>query len=104
LIAFSPTGALVAAADAQNVVRLWDTSSWIPLQLTPPTDRFERPGFLAFGGDGAWLATGAGALQSWDLDTHSLLRKLCALLREPGQHGADSKTSLWRKDGLCAAP
>ncbi|MDH5540504.1 MAG: hypothetical protein OEY03_13975, partial [Rhizobacter sp.] len=67
LIAFSPTGALVAAADYQNVVRLWDTSSWIPLQLTPPTDRFERPGFLAFGGDGTWLATGAGALQLWDL-------------------------------------
>jgi WD40 repeat protein len=103
-IAVSRSGSLVAAADSQNVVRLWDTTSWTPMQLTPPADRSEVPGFLAFGGNDNWLASGAGTLQLWDLDidVDSLRRKACRLLREPGQHGADSPTPLWLRDGLCA--
>jgi hypothetical protein len=101
LMDFSAAASLLAAADMQNVVRVWDTSSWIPLQLTPPSDRFERPGFLGFVGDGAWLASGASTLQVWDLGVGSLQRKLCALLRAPGQHGADSPVPLWHPDDLC---
>jgi WD40 repeat protein len=102
LMAYSARGSLFAAVDKQNVVRLWDTSSWIPLQLTPPTDRFERPGLLTFVGDGAWLASGASTLQVWDLGLGSLRLKLCALLRAPGQHGADSPVPLWHPDDLCS--
>jgi WD40 repeat protein len=101
-IAYSTRTSLVAAADSQNVVRVWDTSNWIPIQLTPPGDRVEGPGFLAFGGNGAWLASGADTLQLWDLDVDSLRRKVCAVLREPGQHGADSAKPLWRRDGACS--
>jgi WD40 repeat protein len=100
-IAFSRSESLVAAADSQNVVRLWDTARWIPLQLTQ-TDRVQSPGFLAFGGNGAWLASGADRLQLWDLDVGSLQRKVCALLREPGQRSADSPTPMWRS--VCEAP
>lgn len=103
LMAFSPREALVAAVDYQNIVRLWDTSSWIPLRLTPPMDRAERPGFVGFVGNGAWLATGSSTLQLWDLRVGSLQSKLCALLRAPGQHGADSQVPLWHPDDLCSA-
>jgi hypothetical protein len=105
-IAFSRGGSLVATADDSLNVYLWDTYLWDrserPFRLTLPTDSPERPGFLAFGGNGAWLATGASTLQLLDLDLDSLHLKLCALLREPGQHGADSPTPLWRScERLC---
>lgn len=103
-IAFSAAASAVAAADSQNVVRLWDTDSWSAIQLTPPTDRVDVPGYIAFGGDGGWLVSGASTLQLWDVDIQSLRRKVCALMREPGQHGADSPTPLWRRDGLCEPP
>ena len=111
-IAFSERAALVATANANNAVQVWDTSqpSWRPFQLTPETDDPQRKwGFVAFGGDGAWLASGGEALrvrdrnrtyrdivnfndnrqalQIWDLDVNSLRRKLCSLLVEGQQSG-----------------
>ncbi len=100
-IAFSRGGSLVAAADSQGVVRIWDTSTWVPFQLTPPTDTPAKPGFLAFAGNGTSLAASADKADLWDLDLSSLQRKICALLREPGQHGANSATPLWHADREC---
>jgi WD40 repeat protein len=111
-LAFSRHTSLVAAADSDNVVRLWDTARWTrasldasgpikPLELTLSTDSDQGPGFLAFGGEGTWLASGAGKLRLWDLDVDSLVRDVCARLREPGQHGAESAAPLWSKDRPC---
>jgi hypothetical protein len=103
-LAFSRESGLVAAADSQNVVRLWDTLGWTVLQLTPDDDRIEAPGWLEFGGGGSWLVHGAGTLQLWDLDVGSMKRRVCALLRVPGvHHGADTTTPLWGHDSVCAA-
>jgi hypothetical protein len=111
-IAFSAHASLVATANASNTVQVWDTSqpSWRPLPLTPQTDDPQRKwGFIVFGGDGAWLASGGEALrirdhdrtfsdiinfnegrqalQIWNLDANSLRRKLCSLLVEGQQSG-----------------
>lgn len=47
------------------------------------------------------LAASAYKVDLWDLDLNSLHRKLCALLREAGQHGAGSAAPLWHEDLEC---
>jgi WD40 repeat protein len=91
-IAFSRDESLVAAASSQGVVRLWDTTRWLPFELTPRADDPAAPGFLAFAGNGAWLVSSAENVDFWDLDPASLQRKVCALLREVGPNGVDGDT------------
>jgi WD40 repeat protein len=95
-IAFQPEASLLAAADDHGVVRLWSTVQWQPVQLTPRSDPAEIPGFLAFGPTGDWLAVGTDTLTVWDLNVASLRRKACAILRDPGQHGAEAADALPR--------
>jgi WD40 repeat protein len=101
-IAFSAEGALLAAADSQNVLYLWSTSTWTALQLTPQTDAREAPGFLDFAGDGRWLASGADSLRLWNLDFESMQARVCALLRSPGQPGTDGPDASWHGHDVCA--
>ncbi|MGY4310295.1 WD40 repeat protein [Bradyrhizobium sp. USDA 4369] len=99
-IAFSHDESLVAAADSQGVVRLWDTSRWLPFELTPNTDDPAAPGFLAFSMTGARLISSADKLDFWDLDPAQLQRKVCSLLREVGPNGVDRETP-WHADREC---
>jgi WD40 repeat protein len=93
-IAFRREASLLAASDDQGVVRLWSTAQWEPVRLTPRTDPDQQPGFLAFGPKGDWLAVGRDTLTIWDLSLASLRSKACAILRDPGQHGADAPAVL----------
>ena len=102
-LAFSPGASLVAATDELNVIRLWDTKNWIPVRLTPSSEPTTSPGFLAIGGNGAWLASGAATLDVWNLDIDSMVSKICGILRRPGQHGAESSTPLWMENSACAS-
>ena len=102
-IAFSRTQGLVAVADMRNVLRLWDVGSWSPVELSASGQGVQAPGVLLFGHQGSWLLSGADRVQLWDVDLASLTRKACGLLREPGQHGADSDTPLWRRERACQA-
>ena len=99
-IAFSRRESMVATADSQGIVRVWDTSAWPPLRLTSPADDPAVPGFLAFAGDGARLVSSADKVDFWDLDPASLQRKVCALLRELGPNGVDGD-SPWHGNKEC---
>jgi hypothetical protein len=101
LLAYSSGSSLVAAADLHNV-RVVDAASKIMIPLTPLGGPLDDPGFLAFGGDGAWLASGGKALQLWDLDVGSLERRTCALLHDVGGRPFDG-TVLRGDGGLCPA-
>lgn len=100
-LAFSRVQGLVAVADMRNVLRVWDVGSWSPVELSASGQGVQSPGVLAFGPQGRWLVSGSDQLQLWDTDLASMTRKACALLREPGQHGADIDVPLWRRDGAC---
>lgn len=89
-IAYQREASLLAAADDHGVVRLWGTGQWEPTLLSPPSDAIQSPGFLAFGPDGTWLIAGTETVRIWDIDWRSLWRKACSIIRDPGQHGADS--------------
>ena len=98
-LAFEPGASLLAATDDHGVVRLWSTAQWSldgrrwdgPMRLSTWTDEIGKPGFLAFAPGGGWLASTTGDLDIWDLDLDSLLRKTRSILRDLGEHGADSQ-------------
>lgn len=100
-MAFSRTQGLVAAADQRNAVRVWDVNNWSPMELSATGPGTQRPGVLLFDKQGRWLLSGAERLRLWDVDSISLTRKACSLLRQPGQHGADSDIPLWHRDDGC---
>ncbi len=108
LLAFGPSGSGLAASDARHVIRVMDVNrpESQPLRLTPRSDVVGTPGFLAFAGNGRWLASGSwsqvdgGAIHLWDFDVASLRSKLCALVRRPGEHGAEISDSMG-SNGYC---
>jgi WD40 repeat protein len=109
-LAFDRDGAVLAAADRNGAVWLWSTANWsrkanttpTPFELTLQLDRPpSHPGNLVIGGKGDWLAVTSDVLTFWDLDVRALHGRVCAILRDPGQHGAESPAPA---STFCAPP
>jgi WD40 repeat protein len=68
-VAFSPSGGLLATADADGTVRLWNPLSGQPVGVPIPADTGHRGGVLgvAFSPSGGLLASadGDGTVQLW---------------------------------------
>jgi WD40 repeat protein len=89
-LAFSKEQHLLAAADDQGTITLWQTDSWDMWRLSPK-DKPQLVGLLGFGRNGSVLVSAAGVdkLTLWDLDVVSLGKKVCDILRV--RHGSICK-------------
>ena len=92
-LAFWPEKGLLAAADREGAITLWDTAAWQRVRLTSPVEESGQVGFLAFGQ--GMVVAAAKTLNVWDLDVSSLERKICEVL------GAPSKTLPGEINGPC---
>jgi len=91
-VAFSPNGALLATADADGTVRLWNPTTGQPVGTALPAD--PGPGAwmstLAFSPNGALLATADGTIQLWEVSLFaSPYAALCADVGSPTRQDWD---------------
>ena len=74
-VAFSPNGNLLASADADGTVRLWNTATGHAIGIPFPADTGSEPGVngVAFSSDGKLLASADGTVRVWNAATGRLV-------------------------------
>ncbi len=75
--AFSPDGALLAAVDQTDRLRMWDVSTWREVRSFQITCAFGKVRGLAFAADGNTLVTfGATRIATWALPSRNAVRSI----------------------------